>query len=149
MLIAPIIQHYFWGEDAQLGAIRRIVIETLSAQLATLPLIAWVFGSYSVLSLPANVLILPLVPLAMALTFAAGVGALTISPLAGMFGVPATAVLAYMTTVTDKLAAIPWASADVYVGTGLMIVGYAAIIGAGLYLWRATNHRFSKDNIVV
>lgn len=149
MLLAPLIQHYFWGKDARLGAVRRIVIETMSAQLATLPLIAWVFGQYSVLSLPANVLILPLVPLAMALTFAAGIGALSLPMAAGLFGAPAFLVLAYMTTVTGWLAHFPWAAVDVQVGVGLLIAGYAALFAAGIYVWRVTKHRFSNDNIVV
>ena len=149
MLLAQLIQHYFWGKDAQLGTVRRIVIETMSAQLATLPLIAWVFGQYSILSLPANVLILPFVPLAMALSFAAGIGALALPAAATILGAPAYLVLSYMTTVTDKLAAIPWAAADVQVGAGLMIAGYVTLVTIGMYLWRVTNHRFGNDNVVV
>lgn len=149
MLLAPLIQHYFWGPNAQLGVVRRIVIETMSAQLATLPLIAWVFGQYSVLSLPANVLVLPLVPLAMAFTFAAGIGAVSLPSVAWFFGIPAGIVLLYMTTITGWLAHFPWASADVHVGVQLLIAGYIALFTAGFYLWKATKHRFSNDNIVV
>ena len=49
---------------------------TLSAQLAVLPVVLYNFGNFSVLSLPANVLILPVVPITMFLGFLSGAGGL-------------------------------------------------------------------------
>ena len=49
------------------------LIATASAQLMVLPVILYNFGSFSFLSLPANVLILPAVPLTMLFGFIAGI----------------------------------------------------------------------------
>jgi competence protein ComEC len=49
-----------------------VLLETLSAELMTLPLILMTFSQLSVIALAANLLIVPLVPLAMLLSAAAG-----------------------------------------------------------------------------
>lgn len=149
MLLAPLLKHYFWGKDAQLGTVPSIVLETMSAQLATLPLIAFVFGQYSPLALPANVLVLPLVPLAMLLTFAAGVGVVLWAPAAAVVGWPAEFVLRYMTGVVDWLSRVPWAHGEVSVSFVGLLAGYGALIGTGYVLWRRTRHNYGKDNIVL
>ncbi|MBI4117233.1 MAG: ComEC/Rec2 family competence protein, partial [Parcubacteria group bacterium] len=51
-------------------------IATLSAQAMVLPVILYNFGSFSLVSLPANVLILPIVPITMFFGFLAGVSGL-------------------------------------------------------------------------
>lgn len=51
-------------------------IATLSAQIMVLPVILYNFGSFSLISLPANVLILPVVPITMFFGFLAGVSGL-------------------------------------------------------------------------
>ena len=54
------------------NAVLRIIIETGSAQLLTLPISLYIFGAVSLVALPVNILVLPLVPLAMALVFTTG-----------------------------------------------------------------------------
>jgi len=149
MLLAPLIKSYFFGEKKEENGLVRILIETTSAQLATLPLIAYVFGQYSPLALPANLLVLPFVPLAMLLTFVGGLLSLLILPWAFVFGLPATAVLSYMTWVMDFLAGLPGASMELTVSLGICAAAYAALLAAGLYMWRRTGHSFTKGNIVV
>ena len=72
IILAPLLHKYFFGGKDP-GTFRQILIETLSAQLATLPLLMMSFGVVSNVALIANMLILPFVPLAMLLTFASGV----------------------------------------------------------------------------
>ena len=147
-MLAPLITQYFWGK-AQLGMFKRIVIETMSAQLATLPIIAFIFGQYSPLALPANLLILPLIPLTMALTFAGGLAGVLLPGIAWLVGLPANLLLQYMTAVTSWLAGTPLSSGEINFGLPALIVGYAMLIAAGWYMWRKTNHNFGRDNIVV
>jgi len=89
--------------------LREIVATTIAAQIFVLPLLLYQTGSLSFVSLPANLLVLPAVPLAMFLSFVAGVVALTAAPLASIAGVPAYIALSYILTVTDIVAGLPFA----------------------------------------
>lgn len=147
IMLAPLIHAFFWG-DRKPGNIRQVFIETMSAQLLTLPIIAVAFGQYSSLSLLANVLILPLIPLAMALVFVAGAGGLALPSLAGIIGWPAEILLRYMTTVVDKLAVLPQATSEIKFTSTLVIISYLLIFCTMIYLWRRTNYVFRNYNIV-
>lgn len=61
-------------------------IATASAQLMVLPVVLYNFGSFSLLSLPANVLILPAVPLTMFFGFISGISGLVWSRLGEIVG---------------------------------------------------------------
>ncbi len=147
IMLAPLIHAFFWG-DRKPGNIRQVFIETMSAQLLTLPIIAVAFGQYSSLSLLANVLILPLIPLAMALVFVAGVGGLAVTSFAGIVGWPAEILLRYMTTVVDKLAVLPQATSEIKFTSTSVVVSYLLIFCTMIYLWRRTNYVFRNYNIV-
>ena len=147
IMLAPLIHAFFWG-DKKPGNIRQVFIETMSAQLLTLPIIAVAFGQYSSLSLLANVLILPLIPLAMALVFVAGVSGLAIPSVSTIIGWPAEVLLRYMTTVVDKLAVLPQATSEINFTSTLVIISYLLIFSVMLYLWRRTNYEFRNYNII-
>jgi competence protein ComEC len=91
IILAPLLQRYFFG-DKEPGAIRQVAGETLSAQIFTLPLLVMAFGMMSNVALLANVLILPLVPLAMLLVFLAGIFA-TVPLLGAVIAAPTTWLL--------------------------------------------------------
>lgn len=145
LLVSPLLQHYFWGVAKKPGVLRQIVVDTLSAQLLTLPIIIFVFGSYSPLALPANLLILPLVPLAMLLTFIAGVGSLLVPTLAVCWGLPAQLILQYMTTITHWLGELPGARGETTLTIIGLVMSYVGLGGMILLLQRATRHDF-RDN---
>jgi competence protein ComEC len=147
IMISPLINTYFWG-DKKPGNVRQVFIETMSAQLATLPIIAYVFGQYSVLALPANVLILPLIPFAMLFTFVAGIGGLLLSPIAGVIGWPAEILMRYMTTVVAKIAELPQAESEIKFSMTTVIVFYAILLSIMIYFWRRTNYKFRDYNII-
>lgn len=148
IMFAPLLHAYFWG-DKKSGNVRQVFIETMSAQLLTLPIIAYIFGQYSPLSIVANVLILPLIPVAMALTAIAGVGGL-IFPItaARVIGLPAEFVLRYMTTVINYLAQLPLASAEIAFTATTVIVSYIIIITSMIFMWRRTGYQFRNYNVI-
>jgi competence protein ComEC len=148
ILLAPLFRHLLWPGVKNPGTIKQILSETTAAQLLTMPIIAFAFGQYSVLALPANVLILPLVPFAMLLTFFAGLAGVMFMPIAKVFGFPADAVLSYMTTAVDKLASLPWAEGELAFGPIELVASYALLLALGIFLWRKTKHDFRNDNIV-
>ena len=147
IILAPLIHAYFWGEEKN-GTVRQVVIETLSAQLCTLPLILFVFQAYSPLALLANVLILPLIPYAMLLTAFASVGGLLFGTAASIVGLPAEALLRYMTFVSDKLAQSRFASAEIGLEVEMLLALYLLLTMAMVYLWRRTGYALRDSNVV-
>ena len=108
----------------------------LTAQAATLPLGLYYFGGLSVWSVPANMVIAPLVPAGMLLSATTLLAALVWSPLGAAFGWLTTAVLAANVGVAQTMAALP--ASDLQTGQlGLFpVVGYYATIL--LILWFST-----------
>ncbi len=147
IILGPLLNAYFWG-DKKPGAIRQVLIETLSAQILTLPIIAYVFGQYSPLALPANLLILPLIPLAMLLTFIAGIAGLLVAPIAFIVGWPAETLMRYMVWVVDKLAQSPLAIAETSFGITAVVVFYMLIVSAIVFLKRRTEYPFREYNVI-
>jgi competence protein ComEC len=147
IMFAPLLQSYFWG-DKKPGNVRQVFIETLSAQLLTLPIIAYVFGQYSPLALVANVLILPLIPVTMALTAIAGLAGVMLPIGQRIIGFPAELVMRYMTTVVNYLAQLPLASAEIAFGLTTVLISYLLIIIAMLFMWRRTGYQFRNYNVI-
>lgn len=81
-------------------------VATVSAQLMVLPVVLYNFGSFSLLSLPANVLVLPIVPLAMLFGFSAGVFGLAWSRLGETVGLAAWLLAEYEILIVKSFAAI-------------------------------------------
>lgn len=146
MILAPLLQAYFFG-DKKPGIVRQIMGETIAAQLVTLPIIVLVFGQISNVALIANLLVLPLVPLAMALTFVTGLGLLTLPAIGMAFALPTTWLLQYMTTIATYLAHLPWAITDITVGWSVLLFYVLLAVGC-VYMQRATKLRFREVNLV-
>ncbi len=147
MIVAPLLQTYFFGNRPP-GMIRQILGETVSAQLVTLPILVLAFGQFSNVAVIANLLVLPLVPLAMLLTFIAGIGALAIPGVAPLVGLPAQWLLTYMTTVTEYFASLPWAMAEVEIQPWHAALAYCALVAGCLLMWRATRLDMRQTNLV-
>lgn len=131
LIAAPLLNKYFFGDEKP-GILRQIIIETTSAQILTLPVIVYMFGQYSLVALLANVLVLPLIPLVMLLTFIAGLGAIIQLPFSDWLGWLAELILGYMIAVVKLLAGLSWASVDLTISISMAIALYLGII---LTLW--------------
>ncbi len=108
--VAPLIARKFTSVPEQLG-LRDIVASTLGTYIGVLPLIAYSIGEISLVSLAANVLVLPVVPLSMLLSFIAGVGgALVGGSVSVIIGYPAYLVLSYIVFVAEWVAGLPFAT---------------------------------------
>lgn len=144
IIIAPLIEQYFWGDAKNIPALRRIVVATVAAQIATFPIIAFTFSQYSPLALVSNLLILPFVSIAMLLTLLAGLAAFIVPFAADILAYPAYIALRYMTIISDFLVATPWAYRDISVSFFGVIVSYILIIAVTYYLWKKTGYNFNK-----
>lgn len=148
MIVAPLMQRYFFG-DKKPGTIRQIAGETIAAQIVTLPVIVVAFGQFSNVAVIANLLILPLVPLAMLLTFIAGMSAWFLPVvIAESIALPATLLLRYMIEVANYFASLPWAQTTIQVN-GWAAVGYCVILIALCgYMARKTGYNLRDSNLV-
>ncbi len=92
MILAPLIKNYFYGKDKKPGLFGSTLISSIAASLTCTPILLYFFGQVSVISMIANILILPTVSLAMGITFLTG--------LAGYFAPFVAQICGYITTLT-------------------------------------------------
>lgn len=140
LVIAPIIAARLFKRRPRL--LTMVVIESLSAEIMTLPLILMTFSQLSLIALAANMLIVPLVPLAMLLSAAAAAAAAVIPQFAGWIAFPARILLTYMLDAVHILAGIP----SVFIRRGIslpyMLLFYAFVV----LVLAAAYRKLSKDN---
>ncbi len=106
LVVAPGIKRRLYGErEPQL--LIQIALESACAELMTLPLILHIFGQMSLVSLLANMLVAAFIPLAMLLSFIAGLAGMLVGSIAGWLAWPARILLAYMVDVVNLLSHIP------------------------------------------
>jgi competence protein ComEC len=147
IVLAPLVHHYFWGANKKPHAIRALIVETVSAQLATLPIILLVFHQYSQYALLANILVVPLVPILMACTFYAGLAGLFMPGIAWLVSVPAVISLSYSARVISFVANLPNAKTEVTFSPYMLVLSYIFIVITIGHLWNKTRHSFRKDNM--
>lgn len=147
MVLAPLMHAYFWGSEKP-SAIGRILMESFAAQVVTMPIILVAFGKLSVISLLANMLIVPFVPLAMLMTLAAGIVGWLMPPLAHVAGLPAEWVLDAMIWVIKCCAEVPWAQISLAAPVWVMAVWYGALVSAAGFLWWRTKLRLRDVSLV-
>jgi len=106
MVLAPLLQAR-WKPRWQESLVLMVALESLCAELTTLPFVLHTFGQMSFIGLLANVLVVALVPLAMLLTFIAGLGGMLLPALVGWLAWPARILLTYMLDIATLLSRIP------------------------------------------
>ncbi len=104
----PIVSN--WLSKIPSTMLKEICATTIAAQLFVLPLLLYETGMLSLVAVPANVLALPLVPLAMLLSFVAGVIGLLAPVVAPIAGLPAYLVLALVIKIATVSASLPLAA---------------------------------------
>jgi len=108
IFLSPRIEKYFaWIRWRWL---RDIVAITLSMYVFALPFILYRMGILSLVALPANILIVPLVPITMITGFITGFAGMFSSALAFVPGKIAYVILHYMLAVIGALAHLPFAA---------------------------------------
>lgn len=127
LVVAPAVIKRIYGEREP-GLIKAIIIESLAAEVATLPYALWIFGEFSLIGILGNVLVVAFIPLAMLLTLCAGLAGLIIPFLAGWIAWPASMLLTYMLDVAHLLSKAPHAfMSGIEFSTVYMIGSYLII----------------------
>ncbi len=118
---------------AVMGLISESVLITLAAQVLTLPLMAAYFGQLSLISLPANALILPAQPGVMIWGGLAALTGMVVPAIGQLFGWVAWLFLAYTIELVRLFATVPGAAVPIHVATSGIVVIYV-VIGAVTWL---------------
>lgn len=107
---------------------KRMLVETLAAQLAVLPLLIVHFGSISLVSPVANVLVLAAVPASMAAGFVTGVVGFLSETAAYVPAAVSWAFLEYKLRVIGFFASIPFAQIRIGAWGAAIIIGAYAVV---------------------
>jgi competence protein ComEC len=109
--------------------VRSMIAATLAAQIAVLPLLLFSTGLLSLISVPANILVLPVVPLAMAASALAGLFGFIVPALAPILALPAYVFLTYIIEVARFTASLPGAYLALPAFSWLLVpLAYAVIV---------------------
>jgi competence protein ComEC len=148
MIIAPLLQRYYFGQKEP-GVFRQILGETIAAHIATIPIIAIGFGVVSNVAIVANVLVVPLVPLAMLLTFVTGLWSISGIPFGWLVATPTTWLLSYMTHVATFVSELSWAQSELTLEVWMWGIYVVAVIAACLWMSHASKYDLRDANTVI
>lgn len=125
--LCPILEEYLKKIPDHLK-IKSMLIVTISAQIMALPVLLYDFERLSLVSPVANILILPLVPLAMGLGFVSGIFSFIWFPMAKIVGYFTWLVLNYQIHMIEFLSDRSWAAVEIRNFDGMFLVLYYLII---------------------
>jgi competence protein ComEC len=106
MILAPLIKER-WPGKWHGSLVGGVALESICAEVMSLPFVLYIFGQMSLVGLPANVLVVTMVPLAMLLGLIAGLAGMLCPAISGWFAWPATQLLTYMLDIAHWMAHIP------------------------------------------
>ncbi len=133
ILLAPTLEQFF-SKVPSFAGMRLFLVATIATQIAVLPLLLYQIGQLSAVSVVVNILVLPMVPIAMLLTFATGMVAFVSAKLALLISFPTYWSLTYINTLAlwfadFSLSAFVVPAFSFYV----VIISYFIM---GIILWR-------------
>jgi competence protein ComEC len=147
LVIAPLLVRQFFSKQPQILTL--VLIETLSAEIMTLPLIMMVFGQMSLVALLANLLVVPLIPAAMLLSTVAATAGAIVPQFAGWLALPARLLLTYILDLIHMLSAIPRIFIHLTINPTLMISLYVLVIALIATLHRRLKHKPGNNTLEV
>ena len=98
ILIAPQLEYLLQG-ITHFESIRKIFVATIATQIAVLPLLLYQIGQFSAVSVVVNMLVLPMVPVAMLCTFIVGIVEIILPVATPLFAFLAYAALRYIAEI--------------------------------------------------
>jgi ComEC/Rec2-related protein len=150
ILFSPLIAERLPFVPEKFG-VRGLVTATLGTQIIVLPLLLYHTGTVSLIGVIANLLVLPMVPTAMILTFVTGVAGLLSDAFGIVVGYGTYLSLQYIIVVAEICARIPLASVT-FAQFPLwgMVCAYACIVWAYIRLEkRMENQRIQDEHTTI
>jgi competence protein ComEC len=106
LMVSPLLQNRLPG-IFQRNILLAIVLESICAEIMSLPYILYTFGEMSCIGLVANMLVVAMIPLSMLFGFIAGLAGTFLPSFVGWFAWPAKLLLMYMLEMAHVLADLP------------------------------------------
>ena len=125
--LAPIGEGWF-KKIPSFFQLRETMVMTVSAQIFVLPLLLYYFKNFSFVALPANLIILPTIPLAMILGFVMGLLGLIVPFLGQLVGYFAWFLTSLQLVIIKLFAKPGWATASVEIGWYSIVGAYVIFI---------------------
>jgi competence protein ComEC len=144
ILIFPILENIFIKRNKGLGIFEAICL-TVSAQIFVLPIILYNFKIVSVISVLANLLVLPFIPISMLLVFLLILFAFVFPPLVFLFAWISFLPLALCLEIIKKLASVPFASLKFENPSYFLVVLYYLLVIVFFYLYK--RYEKKKNNL--
>lgn len=142
ILLSPHIEARLFRVPS-LFQIREFVTATLSTQIFILPFLLFAIGEFSLVSVLVNVLVLPVVPLAMLGTFFVGVLGMISKLLALTVALPTHLLLSYIVFVAQWFSSLPFAALPVPpFPFSVVILAYAVMIA---WLYGSYNKKITQQ----
>lgn len=142
--IAPVVERRAGFITERLG-LRSLVVSNLVVQLYLLPMLSWMTGFLSVVSLPVNILVLPLIPITMLMSFLTAVTGL----LGRIFGLPfafaSQLLLTYELKVVDFFSGLSFAEFSFGVFSGYAVACFY-VVSISLVLARGWGTRVGQNS---
>lgn len=132
ILLSPVFEKMFSFITQKIG-LREIVSATVATQLFVFPILLYNGGQFSLVSLPANILILPFIPLVMFLGFLTGLFGFLGTALSFPFSFLTSLFLSYMIVVVNFFASFPMFSFTLTAGGLFLLYIFLAIFVWFLY----------------
>lgn len=135
MILSPLLAARL-PDKIRSSTLLMIGVESIAAEMTTLPYLLHTFGQMSFVGLLANVAVAVFIPLAMLLCAAAGIVGMFAAPLCSWFAWPAQAVLTYMLDVVGLLNRQPHVfTQGVYLSTRMAIELYGVVFAVWAILY--------------
>jgi competence protein ComEC len=121
-----------------------LLIATLAAQILITPLMLYYFGQLSLVSIPANLLVLPAQPPVMAGGMATLAGGLIWEPIGRVLAAIPWFFLTYTDTIVRAAASIPMASVQTGAPSALLVLLFYGVL-FGILLTSRSSSKAAKD----
>jgi len=149
LVLGPIVTGKLYGEKEP-PLIPQILIESVCAEIMTLPIILYIFGQMSLVSLLSNTLVVALIPLAMLLSLIAGLAGMLVGNVAGWLAWPAQVLLTYMLDIVNMLSRVPHIFQEnkylSVVDMALCYAGVVTVVGVA-YVSRSRRMKFAFSGL--
>lgn len=132
--IAPILEEYL-KKVPELFGLKEGLFSTISAIIMTTPIILYNFGRFSVVAPIVNFLILPAIPVAMAVGFIAVAGGFVWIGLGKIIGWAVWFILGYIILIAERFGNLSWASVQVPQLHWSLVLAMYLLIGWLYYLF--------------
>ncbi len=143
LIFGPTARRFFFGPK-KLNFITQIMTEAIAAQICTMPITMLFFGKLSLIAPLTNLLVLPIVPIIMSLSFILIIIA-PLTPLVQIISWPLNRLLDLIVWLIDKAAKLPLANINTNIDIYLsLIIGLIILVWTGYMYWQ--NYRLKQSN---